>query len=186
MNSGDQNKINEPCCSEGGDCPPENTGSPIIKTIIFAIVIILAMGVTSYSLFFKKDASAPACVPGETPKALEELSTVPGLKEQLTDLDFAILVFTDTFDEIPTELSATIEGASSVFQAKTPGMETFILSPEDQYYDEAVDHYVITGFPAVLALGRYGNKLLVRSGITDSKLVAAYNETSNPLACCPK
>ncbi len=185
MANNENNDLNQSSCCSGGECSPKDGGGGFFKTSIFAIIIILALGVTAYSLFFKKNAATADCAPGAVPKPVEYLSEVPGLREELSENDFAILVFSDGYNETSSEIKGTLDNCMKIIQSKSPGTEMLVLTPEAPYYQEAVDHYVITGFPAVLTLGRYGNRLLIRSGITDLKLLAAYNDISAPPACCP-
>lgn len=181
------NAINDekPCC-EGGDCPPRDDGKKAIKTVAFAVIILLALAVTSYSLFFKdRKAAVPDCDPGAVVKPLEEITAIPALQELLAGADLALLVFTETDDVPPAELCETMDKSFSLIRDKTPKSEMMILSPDNPAYEEAVDYYIITGFPSVMVLGRYGDKLLVGSGITEERIMNAYELVSNsPAPCC--
>lgn len=172
-------------CCENGDCSPPKNENKIMKTIVFAFIILLALVVTSYSLFFKdREAAAPDCEPGATAKPLEEITKIPALQNRLAGADVALVVFTDTGEDLPVVVGDKIDKSLSIIAAEMSNSKTVILTPEDPCYEEAVDHYVITGFPSVMVLGRYGEKLLVGSGITEERIMEAYESVSNPPAPC--
>jgi len=172
-------------CCENGDCSPRDDGKKAIKTAAFAFIILMALAVTSYSLFFKdREAAAPDCEPGATAKPLEEIATIPALQERLSGADLALLIFTETDEELPVELSETLDKSFSLIRDETPKSEMLILSPDDSDYEMLVDYYIITGFPSIMVLGRYGEKLLVGSGITEERIMEAYESVSNPPAPC--
>jgi len=174
----------KPCC-EGGDCSPPKDENRIMKTIVFAFIILLALAVTSYSLFFRdREAAEPDCEPGTTAKPLEEIATIPALQERLSGVDLALLIFTETDEELPVELSETLDKSFSLIRDETPNSEILILSSDDSDYKMLVDYYIITGFPSIMVLGRYGEKLLVRSGITEERILQAYESVSNPPEPC--
>jgi hypothetical protein len=172
-------------CCEGGDCSPRDYGNKTIKTIAFAFIILLALGVTSYSLFFRdKEASLADCDPGAVAKPLEEITKIPALQERLSGADLALLVFTETDEILPVEISEMIDKSFSLIRDETSNSKIIILSPDDPDYEEAVDYYIITGFPSVMVLGRYAEKLLVGKGISEERILKAHDIVSNPPAPC--
>lgn len=178
---------NQDCCGQGDCCsdtnPKKNRG---FKTVVFAAVIVLAIGVTAYSLFFKSaDAGKAGCDPTTMIAPLENLSTIPELNEMLVDLDFAFVIISDSDIEVPGGISETVESAMSEIKLKTEKSRIVFLKPGDPGYDSITDEYTITGFPAVLALGRYGDRLLIRSGITVETLILAHKISAiPPVPCC--
>jgi hypothetical protein len=174
----------KPCC-EDGDCPPRKDDNKIIKTVVFAFIILLALAVTSYSLFFRnREAAQPDCDPEATAKPLEEITTIPALQEVLSGADLALLVFAETDEILPAEVRETIDKSFSLISDEISNSKIVILSPDDPYYEEAVDYYIITGLPSVMVLGRYGDKLLVGNGISKERILQAYEKVSNPPAPC--
>lgn len=178
---------NQNCCGPGECCSDaDQKNNKGFKTVIFTAVIVLAIGVTAYSLFFKSaDAGKVGCVPGAVPEPLENLSAIPELNDMLGDLDFAFVIISDSDIEIPGEISGTVESAMSEIKLKNEKAGVVFLKPGNPGYDTIADEYTITGFPAVLALGRYGHRLLIRSGITVETLLLAHNISATPpVPCC--
>ncbi|MEE9553828.1 MAG: hypothetical protein V3W18_05970 [candidate division Zixibacteria bacterium] len=187
MSELDNNDENQNCCGPGECCsdtdPNKNKG---FKSIAFTAIIVLAVGVTTYSLFFKSaDAGKAACDPVAIIAPLENLTAIPELDNLLGDLDFALIVISGSDIETPGEIPNILDSALSEIKLKTEKAGVINLLPGDSGYDKVIEEYTITGFPAVLALGRYGHRLLIRSGITIETLILAHKiSASAPAPCC--
>ena len=188
MSELDKNKEeNRDCCGSGDCCSDTDSNKTSgFKTIAFTAVIVLAIGVTAYSLFFKSaDAGKAGCDPATVIAPLESLSVIPELNNMLGDLDFAMVVISDSETVIAGEITEAVESALTEAKLTTEKAGVIFLKSRDTGYDMVVDEYTITAFPAVLALGRYGDRLLIRSGISIETLMLAHKLTASaPAPCC--
>jgi len=187
MNGENSQNNNQECCASGDcSCKSEKNKNRGIKTTVFLAVIVAAIGVTAYSLFFKNaDAGKAGCLPGASPGRLEKLTVIPELNDRLRDLDFALVVIADSAYPIPAEITGALDSALSEIKSKTEKADILYLVSGNPGYAEAIEQYTITGFPAILALGRYGDRLLIRSGITVEAITRAHKAISIvPAPCC--
>jgi len=173
---------NRECCG-AGDCDCEslskkNTGP---KTFIFSAIIVLAAAIAVYSLFFKSAGAGKAgCLPGAAARPQETLSTIPALNDRIGELDFVFVVLDDSKTD---KISQIIESSLSNINSAEAGV--IVMGPDDELFATVADQYAITGFPAVLSLGRYGNKLLIRGNITMESLIQAHKLAATaPAPCC--
>lgn len=176
---------NQECCSSGDcACNTNKQSGGGLKTFAFYIIILAAIGIAGYSLFFKSaDAGKADCVPGAVPAPLETLSSIPELNTKLGDLDFVFILMTEKDFTENSDIPAIVDSALAEIGADKS--KVIRLTVDDPIFGKVADEYVITGFPAVLSLGRYGDRLLIGSGVTLETLKLAYKISATaPLPCC--
>ena len=182
---------NESCC-EGTDCCSvssyEKKGiRKRWKTVIFTIVVLLAIGVTAYSIFLHDEdnngygSSTAGCA---APCGI--VTTITGLDEKIAGLDFAMVMMLDSEEEIPEGLTESIEAAATRIKSMNKAAGILILRPDDIEFSETVRKFNIDKFPAVLTLGRNCSAVLSQGKITEEALMSEYQKTSSvESSCCP-
>lgn len=190
----------EDCHAQGECCPPSSSsstdghsGGSGWKTAIFATVMLLVIGMMTYSVVTRETGAAdtPAgqvsTIP-TTPNAPSNAPITPGsgkltLVENLNDAftddyDFVFVVLPGSDDDLNTEVSRYVTEAAARIQAQDAiPVGTFTLSRNDPKSTN----------PSVLISSKYGSKYLVTAGITETKLLQAYLGacSGSSSSCCP-
>jgi len=184
-----------PCCDDSDCCsalaPGSDAGGTGWKTAIFTVVILLAVAVAAYSLFWRGDegGNASGCVPGSAAcaAACGGLPAIAGLEQELAGNDFALLVFPGPGDQLPRAVETTVSIANIAINARGARARRLTLHPDDPVYANAAEQFKVATFPAVLALGKTNSVVLTGSSIHEDTILRIYDQNSIvlPADCAP-
>lgn len=172
---------NDPAC-----CAPSPSGlSRAWKTGIFTIVILVAVGISAYSLFWHDPGNnvggcgfgAGGC---ETGCAI--LTGIPTLDQQLIGVDFGLVVI--PAETGSSETSAAIGGVAARLMAASARFRVINLSDDDPTTRKVIDKYALAAFPSVVALGGTNSAVFVGDEITEETLWQASQKFSAATAAC--
>ncbi|MCP4583958.1 MAG: hypothetical protein GY839_20295 [candidate division Zixibacteria bacterium] len=186
MNLNNQNDSNLDSCCGGADCGCNTPSSGSAngkgwRTFIFTAVILLAVGVTGYSLISKKDSASSGCAPG-TACGIDGICAIPCdttvlvtvIDKKLAEADFIMAVFLDTDMEILPDIAKNLESVTSKIQAMGKRALTLIIHPGDPGYQEAASKYYINSLPTLLTLGENGATVLTWDNISTGNLMLEF------------
>ena len=218
----EKNKI-EPCCPDPACCSPaqsnveqpEEAGcgcsppaskksglSSKIKTSIFVIVMLAAVGVAATSLLNKNSVESVVntddrfhvesmiSTDDKTPLTqqtldIPSLDSLASLDKVAADKDFLFILVPGEKTE-DTEKAASIIGqASEVIFKKGISVAAFTLKTDSPDYEKLVSTFEINSFPAVLAMGKGCGSDIVKGMLSKDKLLASYVRASTPGLCGP-
>ena len=183
----------EPCCEDRTCCSVSNSGAQgrnrAWQTGVFAVVILLAIAVTAYSLFWRGggDTGGSSCCPGGSEACATtagSLPTIAGLNESLAGLEFALVILPGLEEELPQSFTEAAAAATTKLKASGVRMSVFTLRPDDSVFKTAVNQFEVTAFPAVLALGQFNNVILTQGRITEEAILKAYQQDLAKIPAC--
>lgn len=146
------------------------------QTIVFVVVMLLAVAVAAYSLYYK-ESTETSC--GTLPVSFEGISGTPALADELLGYEFAIVILKTDETAFTSEMNDAVVEASAT--AKAGGIRTNILrlNSEHAAFDALVIQYEIEDFPAVLVLGEDSTVVILSNDITEESMMSAYKKVTS-------
>ncbi len=174
-------------CSEGSSCcaPPSGGPSKALKTGILTVIVLLALGVSAYSLFWRDSgAGAAGCDPGAggCGSGCAISTGIPLLDQRLIGADFGLVVIIDE-TEAPTT-SAAIGSVAARIMATDQTMRVINLTSDDPVASAIIDKYSPASYPAVIALGGTSNATFAGAEITEDALWQTFQAFGHAAAVC--
>jgi hypothetical protein len=169
-------------CCPGGDCgcsTGSNSGKDRFWRLIISVtIILLAVAVTAYSLFYKTPDPNACCpstggicaVPGDT------ILTVESLNSRMGSLELSLIIVTDENAEYAEDLKKMILTRMGKISEMNIIADTIIIRPTDPVYTAAVSQFELTELPAVIAMTEIDNAVLNGGNITSDALADACSE----------
>ena len=207
MTDQNDNKNQDDICCEGGDCCAQ-TSTGGWKTIVFTVIIILAVGVAGYSLFLREPNPAasgcdPAtCSPTSCDAATssnataggnaiisgipqitiggESIDAVNDLEDLLAEVDLAILLFIYSEDQIPRENFIAIKQAIRLFEKKSVKSRIYKIFYEDPLFRSGLERFGISRLPAIVLQSEFGSQVLSVDNLTTDNILYIYDKISVP------
>ena len=215
-----KDKVNEPapCCSDPSKCQPEdkddNRGSApccgpgasgggcsslkIIKSIIFFVVVFVAIGMAGRSIFTNQTKSDQPWAENKDAKSMDErilcgvnIQNIGSLNDLAVDKDFVFLVVPGEDKNELVDVSIVVDKVSKKISEKGTRVGVFNLDRGSEDYDRIIKFNKINSFPAVLAMGKGCGSMVIQGEITEEKLMEGYTSASKPSfstpggRCCP-
>jgi len=180
-----------PCSDDACCC---NSGrTPRSKTIIFATVMLLAVGVAAYSMVKKNGVAASgvslvsAATNDNGAGSLTEirLGSVEAAEKLATERDVTFLVLPG---QDASSTNAACDQVSAAFgKLLVQGQKTaaFILPQSDGAYSAMMKRFNVDSAPCVVVLGNGGQPSAVAGEITETKLLRAAVMSGLRSNCCP-
>lgn len=170
-------------CADSACCTPESSGSSKIKTISFLIIILAALSVTAYSLFFNKA--------GQDAEQSAEIKIQPPAFTDATlgEADFLYLVLEGAGSaeaKNPIVLDLVNQAATALEKQKAKVVTASVI-PGSALFSAAVEQFQITVLPAVVVAKKGMPPVLLTEEISETSLLKAY-VTGGCVpggACCP-
>ncbi|UCD83488.1 MAG: hypothetical protein JSU92_09270 [Deltaproteobacteria bacterium] len=206
----DEGKEVMSCCEDSSCCPPDQKdegqladGSGLctqdssggnglkskLKTAVFVIVMLAAVGVAAHSVLKKNKVASMIEEDNEFRASMTEqklcrssLNSLIGLDEVAADKDFVFILLPGEREEAE-KAAGVIEKASEIISRKGTRVATFTIKTDSPDYQKLVSSYGISSFPAVLATGKGCGANIVTGEITEEKLLAGYLQASKPGSC---
>ncbi len=174
------------CCCNSGRTPRS-------KTVIFATVMLLAVGVAAYSMVKKNGAAASGTPSASTSKgdggagSLAEirLESVEAAEKLATERDVTFLVLPG---QDTSSTNAACDQVSAAFgKLLVQGQKTaaFTLPQSAGAYSAMMKRFNVDSAPCVVVLGNGGRPSAVAGEITETKLLRAAVMAGLRSNCCP-
>ncbi|MHB1033442.1 MAG: hypothetical protein ACYC35_03525 [Pirellulales bacterium] len=176
----------ENCCCNSGKTPRS-------KTIIFATVMLLAVGVATYSMVKKNSAAALGVPSASASKGDSEvgslteirLDSVEAAEKLATERDVTFLVLPG---QDATSTNAACDQVSAAFgKLLVQGQKAaaFTIPESAGAYKGLMERFRIAACPCVVVLGNGGRPSAVAGEITETKLLRAAVMAGLRSNCCP-
>jgi hypothetical protein len=186
---------NESCCKTATSGPCDNGGcccgsgpTSRSKTVIFATVMLLAIGVAAYSMVKKNGGSVPGAATASAseagflaeirPRSVEEAEKIASER----DVTFFVLPGEDA-----SSTNAAKEGVAAAFgKLLVQGQKAaaFILPPIAGAHTALMKRFNVDSSPCVIVLGNGGQPSAVAGEITETKLLSAAVMVGLRSNCC--
>jgi hypothetical protein len=174
-------------CSGGASCckPPASGPSRAFKTGVFTLVLLLALGVSTYSLFWRDSGiDVAGCDPGAGGCGGAVVTGIAFLDQQFIGADFGLVVLADASGS-PTTTAAVGDVAARIMTT-TRKLKVVNLTPDDPLFSAVIRKYALSTSPAVIALGGTGHVVLRGPQITAETLWQTFQKFGSTAAnCCP-
>ncbi len=194
MNDQDSNKDRDNICCENGDCCATTATGGGWKTIVFTVIIILAVGVAGYSLFLREPNStasgcdpatctttncdaATSCLPKTTTGGGSN-NAVKDFDEQLKDLDLAVLLFIYNDDQISRDDFTAVKQATRSFDKRGIKSRVSIVYYEDRLFRTGLKRFGISRLPALVLYTKSGSETMVVDNLTIDAILDSYDNIS--------
>ncbi len=180
------------CGCEDSPCCGSSRLTPTAKTIVFAIVILMAIAVAAWS-FLKKNTSegvGQTDKQSERDKALQRLcgitlDSLSSLNDVAADKDFVFILLPGVNAEDSKNTARVVEQTSETLSRKGIRVGTFTIKRDNPDNKKAVSSLGLEGAPAVLLMGKGCATKVVTGEITEDKLLKGYVLASTPSSCYP-
>lgn len=180
-----------PCAD--GNCCCNSAGSSGSKTVIFATVMLLAVGVAAYSMVKKNGAAASGMPTASTSEgddgagslAEVRLESVEAAEKLATERDVTFLVLPS---QEASSTNAACDQVSAAFaKLLVQGQKTaaFTLPQSAGAYSAMMKRFNVDSAPCVVVLGNGGRSSAVAGEITETKLLRAAVMAGLRSNCCP-
>jgi len=173
----------QPCCNDEDCCFPQISDGPRKgrgwRTVVFTVVIFLALCVMAYSLIWRdpaRDGTSCGTASEFSSRDCGAMTNIPALKDRLAGYDFAVLVFPGSMGILPPDIASTIALASAEIEDLNQRAVMIVIPPEDPIWGQVGDDFEIIQFPAVLTLGLRSGTLLTGPEITRDAILQTYYE----------
>lgn len=185
-------------CGDGNCCC--NSGrAPRSKTVVFAIVMLLAVGVAAYSMVKKNGAAASGTPSASTSKgddgagSLTEirLESVEAAEKLATERDVTFLVLPGQDASLTNAVQDQVSAAFGKLLVQGQKAAAFILPQSAGAYSAMMKRFNVESAPCVVVLGNAGRPSAVAGEITETKLLraavmAGLRSNCGPgSSCCP-
>ncbi len=199
------------CCEDSSCCPPDQKdegqladGCDVctqdssgkysltskIKTAVFVIVMLAAVGVAAHSVLKKNRVGSVIEKDDELKAGLTYQKSCASSPASLINLDgvtagkdFVFILLPGEREEEAEKAAGVIERASEIISRKGTRVATYTIETDNPDYQKLVSSYGISSFPAVLATGKGCGAEIVIGEITEEKLLAGYLQASKPGSC---
>lgn len=175
------------CCSDSSCCTPRPSGpSRAFKTGAVSIVLLLAAGVSAYSLFWRdSDPGGAGCGAGVGCGSGCAIGTSIALLDQrLIGADFGLVVLSDTAGA--SIIAATIGEVAARVMTTARQLKVINLTQQDPLFPAVMSKYSVAAYPAVIALGGASSMVFTGEQITSEALWQIFQKFGSAEAmCCP-
>ncbi len=176
----------ESCCCNSGRTPRS-------KTVIFATVMLLAVGVAAYSMVKKNGAAASGTPSSSTSRgddgagSLTEirLETVEAAEKLATERDVTFLVLPGQDASSTNAACDQVSAAFAKLLVQGQKAAAFTLPQSDGAYGAMMKRFNVDAAPCVVVLGNGGRPSAVSGEITETKLLRAAVMAGLRSNCCP-
>ena len=174
------------CCCKSGRTPHS-------KTVIFATVMLLAVGVAAYSMVKKNGAAASGTPSASTSKgddgagSLTEirLESVEAAEKLATERDVTFLVLPGQDASLTNAVQDQVSAAFGKLLVQGQKTAAFALPESAGAYSALMKRFNVDSAPCVVVLGNGGRPSAVAGEITETKLLRAAVMASLRSNCCP-
>mgnify|MGYP000944898722 CR=1 FL=1 len=174
------------CCCNSGRTPRS-------KTVIFATVMLLAVGVAGYSMVKKNGAAAsgtdssPSSKGGTDAGSLTEirLASVEAVEKLATKWDVTFLVLPGQDSSSTNAACDQVSAAFGKLLVQGQKAAAFILPQSAGAYSVMTKRFHVDSAPCVVVLGKGGRPSAVAGEITETKLLRAAVMAGLRSNCCP-
>jgi len=185
-------------CGDGNCCC--NSGkTPRTKTIIFATVMLLAVGVAAYSMVKKNNATASGTPSASASKGDSEvgslteirLESVAAAEKLATERDVTFLVLPGQDASLTNAVQDQVSAAFGKLLVQGQKTAAFTLPESAGAYSALMTRFNVDSAPCVVVLGNGGRPSAVTGEITETKLLraavmAGLRSNCGPgSSCCP-
>jgi hypothetical protein len=173
------------------------------KKAVFALGVLIVIGAIVYSVAIRSPGST-AAQPSSKPvstvaggaanapaqQGIADLNWVKSLEARFADHEFVFIVLPGS-DSSDTSVKQEIDKAVAKIEANGTNLDTVTLNRDDPELRITAERLAISKLPAVVAIGLSGQGVLIKDGITETKLLNAYLTISKACApgstsgCCP-
>ena len=164
------------------------------KIALFALGMVIVMGIVAYSLVTRNSNSASAGTsPGNDSSSttgIAGLAWAQTVSAKFAEQDFVFVILPGT-DGATQKIAPIVASAAAKIQAQGVRTDILTLNPSDPEVSITAERLAIPQLPAILALGASGNGVIIANDITETKLLQAYLTASKACApgassgCCP-
>lgn len=174
------------CCCNSGRTPRS-------KTVIFATVMLLAVGVAAYSMVKKNGAAASGTPSASTSKgddgagSLTEirLESVEAAEKLATERDVTFLVLPGQDASLTNAVQDQVSAAFGKLLVQGQKTAAFTLPESAGAYSALMKRFNVDSAPCVVVLGNGGRPSAVAGEITETKLLRAAVMAGLRSNCCP-
>jgi hypothetical protein len=165
------------------------------KTIVFTFIIVLALGVASYSLFLKDpkssgsacdpatctsaDCAAPSKVPSETATGTDSKTAVIDFDEQLVNVDVAMILFIYDDDQISRNDFAAVKEATRVLDKKGVKSRVSMVYYGDPLFKTGLERFGISRLPALVLYTESGSQMMVAENLSIDSVLNSYDNIAS-------
>ena len=176
----------ENCCCNSGKTPRS-------KTIIFATVMLLAVGVAAYSMVKKNSVAASGVPSASASKGDSEvgslteirLESVAAAEKLATECDVTFLVLPGQDASSTNAVCDQVSAAFAKLIVQGQKAAAFILPQSAGAYSAMMKRFNVDSAPCVVVLGNGGRPSAVAGEITETKLLRAAVMAGLRSNCCP-
>lgn len=173
------------CCCNSGTTPRS-------KTVIFATVMLLAVGVAAYSMVKKNGAAASGTPAASTSQgdgtgSLTEirLENVEAAEKLATERDVTFLVLPGQDASLTNAAEDQVSAAFGKLLVQGQKTAAFTLPESAGAYSALMKRFNVDSAPCVIVLGNGGRPSAVAGEITETKLLRAAVTAGLRSNCCP-
>lgn len=187
----------EPCCQtapcDDGGCCCNSGGTSRSKTVIFATVMLLAVGVAAYSMVQKNGAAASSAPSVSKSKgddgagSLTEirLDSVEAAEKLATERDVTFLVLPGRDASSTNAAQEQVSAAFGKVFVQGQKAAAYTLPESAGAYSALMKRFDVDSSPCVIVLGNGGRPSAVVGEITETKLLRAAVMAGLRSKCCP-
>ena len=172
-------------CADGACCAASTgqgaTGRATWHTVVFAAVLLAAVGVAAHSLLGRRTAPAS----GEVAAPDEALAGLDSVRAALADHEFVFIILPGQDASSDEAVAAAVSEAAAPIRARKVSVGVVTLSRDGDELDKAAGQFGVKAFPAVVALRKGGGQSVVEGEVTEDALLMAYVEACSPASCAP-
>lgn len=163
-----------------------------IKTSIFVIVVLAAVGVAAMSVLKKNRVEQMVETENESKTNLASqqffgstLDSLISLNKVAVNKDFVFILLPGAKIEETEKVDSIIEQTSEIISQEGTRVATLTLKTDSPDYQKLVSYYKIDKFPAVLAMSKGCGTDIIMGKMTKEELLAVYLRSSKPVSCKP-
>lgn len=189
----------EPCCKtatcapcDDGDCCCNSGRTPRSKTVIFATVMLLAVGVAGYSMVKKNGAASGAGSSSSSEGDNDagsfteiRLENVEAAEKLATERDVTFLVLPGPDPSLTNGVQDQVSAAFGKLLVQGQKTAAFIVPESAGAYSALMKRFNVDSAPCVVVLGNGGRPSAVAGEITETKLLGAAVMAGLRSNCCP-
>jgi len=190
----------EPCCKtaacapcDDGDCCCNSGRTPRSKTVIFATVMLLAVGVAGYSMVKKNGAAASGTGSSSSSKSDNDagslteirLESVEAAEKLATERDVTFLVLPGPDASLTNAVQDQVSAAFGKLLVQGQKTAAFTLPESAGAYSTLMKRFNVDSAPCVIVLGNGGRPSAVAGEVTETKLLRAAVMAGLRSNCCP-
>lgn len=191
----------EPCCNTAAACAPCDDGdcccnsgrTPRSKTVIFATVMLLAVGVAGYSMVKKNGAATSGAGSSSASRGDADvgsfteirLENVEAAEKLATERDVTFLVLPGPDSSLTNGVRDQVSAAFGKLLVQGQKTAAFTLPENAGAYSALMKRFNVDSAPCVVVLGNGGRPSAVAGEITETKLLGAAVMAGLRSNCCP-